>query len=150
MALEIGSIVPGTIVRVAEYGAIVRLSGGAVGLVHISEITDGFVRDVADHFAEGDQVMVKVLSRNRQGKYELSTKDIPQPQPQAARKPPVPRPPRGSMASATDGRRSSGGTSNFEEKLKSFLKESDQRLADLKRNIDAKRGGKMRPRNIRS
>jgi S1 RNA binding domain protein len=148
MAVEIGSVVAGTVVRVAEYGAIVRLSGGAVGLVHISAITSGFVRDVADYFSEGDQVMVKVLSRNRQGKYELSTKDIPQPS--TEKHPPVPRPPRDSLASAGEGRRSNGARSSFEEKLKHFLKESDQRLADLKRNIDAKRGGRMRPRNIRS
>jgi S1 RNA binding domain protein len=148
MAIEIGSVVPGTVVRVAEYGAIVRLAAGGVGLVHISEITGDFVRDVADHFAEGDPVNVKILARNRQGKYELSTKQIPQPRTEKRSRVPPPAP--GSMASDETRSRRAGPRGSFEDKLKQFLKDSEQRLADLRRNIDGKRGGKMRQRKSRS
>ena len=44
--LEIGSIVEGTVRRIADYGAIVSLPGGKTGLIHISKISDGFVCDV--------------------------------------------------------------------------------------------------------
>src|SRR5512133_1443964 len=85
--IEIGSTVEGTVVKLADYGAIVRLAGGKMGLVHISEVTDAYVRDVREYFRENDRVIVKVLKLNNKGRYELSTK-------QAEAPPPVPRPER--------------------------------------------------------
>ena len=74
MTIEPGSIVNGVVVKIAEFGAIVRLGGGNTGLIHISEIADTFVRDVRDHLCEEDEVTVKVLRVNNKGRYELSLK----------------------------------------------------------------------------
>ena len=68
MAIDIGNTVDGTVVKLAEYGVIVRLQGGKTGLIHISEIADTFVRDVKDYFKEHDRVRVKVLSVNDKGR----------------------------------------------------------------------------------
>ena len=82
MTFEIGNTVDGTVVKLAEYGAIVRLAGGKTGLIHISEVADTFVRDIKDYFKERDRVRVKVLSVNSKGRYQLSAKGIEQPAPE--------------------------------------------------------------------
>lgn len=150
MTLDIGNTVDGTIVKLAEYGAIVRLAGGQTGLIHISEVADTFVRDIKDYFKEHDRVRVKVLSINSKGRYQLSAKGIEQPLPEPApvRQPrkPVARLPEpinlGPDNQAWDKARSEFGS--FEDRLGRFLKDSDDRQHDLKRNIEIKRGNKRR------
>ena len=62
MSAEIGAIVPGTVVRIAPYGAFIKLESGETGLVHISEIDRNYVRSVEEHLRIDDAVTVKVLS----------------------------------------------------------------------------------------
>lgn len=150
MSIDIGSTVDGTIIKLAEYGAIVRLQDGKTGLIHISEIADTFVRDVKDYFKEHDRVKVKVLSLNSKGRYELSTKHVEQPVPEVAVTVQRPRPAPQVIEPVNlgpDSMRSwekhQGGTS-FEDQMSRFLKDSQERLLDLKRNIECKRGIKRR------
>jgi len=143
MTIEPGSIVTGTVVKIADFGAIVRLGGGKSGLIHISEIADTFVRDVRDFLAEEDEVTVKVLRVNDKGRLELSLK-------QCDVKPP-PRPDARQLAAAgsqsvpcdhSNTPRSSPPPrpANFEDRLSRFLKDSEQRQQDLRRHVDSKRG----------
>ncbi len=118
-----GQIVEGTVARITRYGAFVDLADGRTGLLHISEIADTFVRDVREHLQEGQRVRVKILGVDARGRLDLSLKRARSPE------------------ERTD--RSSHRTA-FEEKLKAFLRESQERLADLKRNTEAKRGGRRR------
>src|SRR4028118_755326 len=74
MAVEVGQIVQGTVVRLLNYGVLVRLEDGTTGLVHISEIDQNYVRDVNDYFQINDPVTVKVLASGERGKVELSVK----------------------------------------------------------------------------
>ena len=74
MAVEIGMIYEGTVVKLLKYGAIVRLPDGTSGLVHISEIADSFVHDVSDFLREGDVVKVKVTAEREGGRFEMSAK----------------------------------------------------------------------------
>lgn len=70
---EPGQIVTGKITGIQPYGAFVALDHGRQGLVHISEITHGFVRDVHDYLTVGDEITVKVLSVNEdESKISLS------------------------------------------------------------------------------
>jgi len=150
MVIEIGSTVDGTVVKIAEYGAIVRLQGGKTGLIHISEIADTFVRDVKDYFKEHDRVRVKVLSINSKGRYELSTKQVEQPPQQSAepteRRKPVERPPEiidlgpGHEVSFN----ASAAAHSFEERLSRFVRDSEEQLLQLKRNMENKRGSRRR------
>lgn len=58
----VGSVVTGKVTGIQPYGAFVALDENTQGLVHISEITHGFVKDINEHLKVGDEVQVKVLS----------------------------------------------------------------------------------------
>jgi polyribonucleotide nucleotidyltransferase len=73
--VEIGRIYKGTVRRVMDFGAFVEIMPGTDGLVHISQIADDHVRQVRDVLNEGDELMVKVLDVDRQGKIRLSRKE---------------------------------------------------------------------------
>ncbi len=143
MTIEPGNIVTGTVVKIADFGAIVRLGGGKSGLIHISEIADTFVRDVRDFLAEEDEVTVKVLRVNNKGRFELSLKQCdaqPPPGPDSRQLAAA-----GSHASGRDRAgppRSSPPPrpATFEDRLSRFLKDSEQRQHDLRRHLDSKRG----------
>ncbi|MCP8969818.1 S1 domain-containing post-transcriptional regulator GSP13 [Ectobacillus ponti] len=70
-----GTIVQGTVTGIQGYGAFVALDESTQGLVHISEITDGYVKDIRDFLKVGDQVRVRVLAVDEaSGKISLSLK----------------------------------------------------------------------------
>lgn len=60
--IEVGSVITGKVTGIQPYGAFVALDENTQGLVHISEVTHGFVKDINDHLKVGDEVNVKVLS----------------------------------------------------------------------------------------
>lgn len=122
MPVVVGSIVEGVITGITNFGAFVQLPGGEIGLVHISEVADSYVRDINDFLKRSDQVKVKVLSVDGNGKIGLSIR-------QAVSKPS----PRGYRREER---------ASFEDKLAKYLKESDERLQDLKRKTESKRGGR--------
>ena len=77
--MSVGDIHTGKVLKIKPFGAIVSLPGGVPGLVHISQITNGFVQDVGDVLAVGDEVDVRVVSHDKaSGKISLSMKDVPQ------------------------------------------------------------------------
>jgi len=81
-SVVVGNIYTGKVLKIKPFGAIVSLPGGVPGLVHISQITNGFVQDVADVLAVGDEVDVRVVTLDpASGKISLSMKDIPQRRP---------------------------------------------------------------------
>jgi len=129
MELVIGSEVEGKITGIAPFGAFVDLSEGKVGLVHISQVSDSYVTDISKHLNIGDLVKVKVLGMTKEGKYDLSIKQVGKTQFDSRKK----RFPKDRPAPGT-----------FEEKINQFLKQSDEKLLDLKRNIQYKQEGKKR------
>jgi len=70
---EVGEMVEGTVVRILEFGAIIDLGGGKDGMVHVSELKDGFVKEVEDVLKLGDFVKAKVI-KVENGKLGLSIK----------------------------------------------------------------------------
>ena len=72
---EVGKVYKGVVKRIADYGAFVEILPGTDGLVHISQLSDERVRSVSDFVSEGDEILVKVLGIDRQGKIRLSHKD---------------------------------------------------------------------------
>ena len=102
MAIEIGTTLKGTVVKVADYGAIVRLPEGQSGLIHISEIANAYVRDIREYLNENDQVAVKVLRLNDKGRYELSVKQCVTVSREDAPKPPVTAEPAGPRTTIPD------------------------------------------------
>lgn len=149
MSIEVGSVVEGVVTGITNFGAFVELPGGKVGLIHISEVADVYVRDVKDFLKEQDNVKVKVLTIDERGKIGLSIKQLqppsPSPNPNPSPSPnlgpgpsPIPR-----RVPVNDNRRyGKVNAPSFEDKLTKFLKDSDERLGDLKRNTESKRGGR--------
>ena len=137
MALEVGSILEGKITGITKFGAFVALPEGKSGLVHISEIANSFVSDVHEHVQMGQTVKVRVLSVSPEGKINLSIKRAaeapPAPPRESFRRPAAPRtdyaPTQGPVPERTA---ANGPSSNseFEDRLKKFMQESDSRIAD--------------------
>ncbi len=125
MSLVVGAIVEGVVTGITHFGAFILLSNGETGLVHISEVADTYVKDINEHLQKKDNVKVKILSIDGKGKIGLSIK----------------------QASSNSERRpqSKVPRMSFEDKLNKFMKDSDERLQDLRRNTESKRGGKGSP-----
>ena len=85
MDYEEGALVEGEVVALRPYGAFVQLPNGEIGMVHISEVAEEYVSDISSYLAVGDEVMVKVLGRNAEGKINLSLKRVTKEDLEAAR-----------------------------------------------------------------
>ncbi|MGV8124847.1 MAG: S1 RNA-binding domain-containing protein [Vulcanimicrobiota bacterium] len=133
MTLEIGSIVEGIVTGITNFGAFIELPNGKTGLVHISEVADTFVEDVRQFLREKDKVQVKILGINEKGKYDLSIKQV-------SRKDEPSSPREEHHYREKKQRHFQHEEMNFEDKITKFMKESEERLLDLKRNTEAKRG----------
>ncbi|MEE9519895.1 MAG: polyribonucleotide nucleotidyltransferase, partial [bacterium] len=72
---EIGKLYVGTVKKIMDFGAFVEILPGRDGLVHISQIADEHIKSVSDVLKEGDEVVVKVLEIDPQGKIRLSRKE---------------------------------------------------------------------------
>ncbi len=73
---KIGMVVTGYVTGIKEYGVFVHLDDQVSGLIHISEISDKFVRDIHHFVTIGETIRVKVLGKDAQNHYQLSIKDI--------------------------------------------------------------------------
>lgn len=73
--VEPGKVYMGTVKRILDFGAIVEMQNGRDGLVHISELEEGRVEKVTDVVNEGDEILVRCLSKERDGKIRLSRKE---------------------------------------------------------------------------
>ncbi|MBO1628119.1 S1 domain-containing RNA-binding protein [Bacillus arachidis] len=156
MSIEVGSKLQGKVTGITNFGAFVELPEGLTGLVHISEVADNYVKDINDHLKVGDEVEVKVINVEKDGKIGLSIKKAKERvRPEGDR-------PRGEYQRGGDqqrsgrpqrnrsfnrdnrGSRDNGGNQKetFEQKMARFLKDSEDRLTSLKRNTESKRGGR--------
>ena len=112
MSTAKGQILSGKVSGITKFGAFISLENGDTGLVHISEVADTYVKDVNEFLKMGDEVKVKAISIDEKGKIGLSIR-------QAKEKP---KP-----------------TVNFEDKISRFMKDSDEKLASLNKNLNSKR-----------
>lgn len=140
--IEPGEIIDGKVQGITSFGAFIELPGGLVGLVHISEIADTYVKDVKDFVKEGDSVKVKVL--NIAGKkIGLSIK---QTLPPKVAPPRVNRPEMRPDANRRDTRNFSPKRNevpiSLDDKIARFLKESDERMQPLKNKVETRKRSK--------
>jgi len=121
---EVGSVVKGKITGIQPYGAFVALDENTQGLVHISEVTHGFVKDINEHVKVGDEVNVKILSIDEgAGKIGLSiraTEEAPEKPVQRAAKPKK-RPAQAQPANAE----SPQGFNTLKDKLEEWIEQSN-------------------------
>ncbi|MCL2049969.1 MAG: S1 RNA-binding domain-containing protein [Defluviitaleaceae bacterium] len=126
----VGKIYTGTVLKIKPFGAIVSLQENLSGLVHISQISNGFIQNVGDILNVGDEVDVRVISYEEDTrKVSLSMKDVPQ---------------RKVAYDEEDGEEyeyyyepppviSAAAAASFEEKFKSWQKLSNERIAGINR-----------------
>lgn len=159
MQLEVGQIYEGRVTGVTKFGAFVSFENGQTGMVHISEVAAAFVNEIKDFVTEGQTVKVKVLSISDEGKISLSIKKAQDPQTQPPRgdfqrkgnrehsarpRPRTQRRPEPQPGPARPGeyewqaRQNDSG--NFEDMLSKFKQNSDEKISDLKRGTESKRG----------
>ena len=73
--VEVGKIYIGKVKKIVDFGAFVEIFPGTDGLVHISQICDRRIKNVSDEIQEGDEIKVKVIDVDQQGKVKLSRKE---------------------------------------------------------------------------
>jgi polyribonucleotide nucleotidyltransferase len=104
---EMGKTYLGKVQRIVDFGAFVEILPGTDGLVHISEVADYRVKDVRSELSEGDQILVKVINIDPQGKVKLSRKAVIREQ--AGLPPEEPQQPRERSGGGGGGWREEGG-----------------------------------------
>lgn len=148
MDLVVGSILEGKVTGITKFGAFVALPEGKSGMVHISEVANSYVNDIKDFLTEGQQVSVKIINIDNEGRINLSIKKAqPQiPAPQPAPRPAFERRPQRPRGGAPRGARQpvDPASLTFEDKLKMFMQDSESRLSDIKHNNDRKSGARRK------
>jgi len=74
--IKVGKIYNGRVSSIKEFGAFIEIAPGKDGLCHISELSDGFVKNVTDVVREGDRIQVKVIAVDDQNRIKLSRKAL--------------------------------------------------------------------------
>ena len=153
MQLEIGAIVEGKVTGITKFGAFVELPGGKTGMVHISEVSTAYVKEISDHLSDNQVVKVKILKVSPDGKVSLSIKKCMEPASPVAlgpqdQGPRPPRSPRPSGRSFKDmgwqGKKPTGEATSFEDMLSRFKQTSEDKMSDLKRTVDMRKGTSRR------
>ena len=132
MQLAVGSVLEGKVTGITKFGVFVDLGEGKVGMVHISEVASTYVREISDHIKNGEIVKVKVLSVSDDGKISLSIKKAQE------QKPPVRRGPH--QSSGYEWSPKPRQNLSFEDMMSKFKQSSDEKMLDLKKIMDSKRG----------
>ena len=159
MSIEVGNILPGKVTGITNFGAFVDLGNRKTGLVHISEVSNSYIKDIQDVLTVGDEVQVKVMEISGDGKVSLSIRrasadsseenveEKPKFQKSASRnqegqgfkKQSYTSKPAPSFEKKSP---SQAKVTDFDAMMSSFLKDSEDRLTSLKRNTEGKRGGR--------
>lgn len=124
MQTQVGAVIEGKVTGITKFGAFVALEDGKSGLIHISEIADTYVSNIADFLAVGQTVKVRVVSIGEGGKINLSLKKA------AENAHPAAKTPHARFASPAGEVAPASGDKAFEDKLKKFMQESDSRISD--------------------
>lgn len=152
MKLETGSILTGKVTGITKFGAFVSVAPGKSGLVHISEIANTYVSDIHEHLSEGQEVTVKIINIDENGRLNLSIKaalPAPEPKKQEQRRERSFTQSRPKPAAAENGNSHGGfqpqvyvpqpsSDASFEDKLKRFMQDSDNKMAGVRQYSERK------------
>jgi len=118
MALEIGKIYTGKVTGILKFGVFVTLPDNSSGMVHISEISNEYVKDINNHIKEGQQVDVLVLDIDNKNRVSFSISKA-----EAKKSEPVP---------------------TFEDMLNKFKASSDDKISAVKNSKEFRKGNTRR------
>ena len=158
MSIEVGNILPGKVTGITNFGAFVDLGNRKTRLVHISEVSNSYIKDIKDVLTVGDEVQVKVMEISGDGKVSLSirrasadsSEETVEEKPKFQKSAPRNQEGQGfkkpyaakSAPSFEKKSPSQAKVNDFDAMMSSFLKDSEDRLTSLKRNTEGKRGGR--------
>lgn len=162
MSIEVGEKVVGKITGITHFGAFVSLPNNKTGLIHISEISDQYIKDINSVLSVGLEVEVKVLTIAADGKISLSLRQAQEnAQPSSTTARPAPtrdgerkfsKPPQADRGPRSFNKRKDSGShgssqsqpkeDSFDSLMSGFLKDSEDRLSSIRRNTEGKRGGR--------
>lgn len=167
MQLEVGSILEGKVTGITKFGAFVELPGSKTGMVHISEVASAYVKEISEHLSLNQVVKVKVIGITPEGKVSLSIKQAAPASEaaeagqqtsgrgaynnHAAQQGGAPRPPREQRPQQRRPHREvsygfdrrqpiTNENMSFEDMMAKFKQASDDKISDLKKYTDMKRG----------
>ena len=122
-----GDVVEGVIEQIMPYGAFVRLKTGQRAMVHVSQLSHNFVKNVSDILAPQQEIKAKIIKIDDKGRIDLSIKAMSEP-PVHSR-----APFRKNFNNSRDNGAAAhaGGEEDFEKKLTNFLKKSEEKIASL-------------------
>ncbi|NLC68723.1 MAG: S1 RNA-binding domain-containing protein [Clostridiaceae bacterium] len=136
MPIEIGKVIDGKVAGITSFGAFIKLPDGRTGLVHISEIADEYVKNINNYLKENQKVKVKVISVDENGKISLSIKKANEENSRENS--------RGVKSKKPEeidwGKPNDSEKMSFEDLLAKFMKDSNEKMQDLKKNFESKRG----------
>ena len=134
MSNEIGEILEGKITSITKFGAFVALDDGRSGMIHISEVFNGFVKDINDFLKLGQIVKVKLCSVDEKGRMAFSLKQVASEKEER-------------VAEATQPKKriipeqievSPKPSGDFEDMISRFMKTSNEKISDLRKTTDSK------------
>jgi S1 RNA binding domain protein len=134
--LATGDIVTGVVEQIMPYGAFVRLQNGQKAMIHISQLSHRFIKSVDAVLQPQQEIKAKIVKIDERGRIDLSLKALEEPPAL-----PVQRAPR-FMPAASTAPSVSGNSDDFEKKLSSFMKLSEEKNSML---MNAKNGKSGRP-----
>lgn len=131
MQLEVGSVLEGKVTGITKFGAFVELEPGTTGMVHISEVSSEFVKDINEYLQPNQMVKVKVLSIGEDKKISLSIK--------RANEVKTPAQPKKNNRFENEKPQRKKEPMTFEEMMSKYKQSSEEKMSDLKRFMDNKR-----------
>lgn len=134
MSNEIGAIFEGKITFITKFGAFVALDDGRSGMIHISEVSNGFVKDINDFLRLGQKVKVKLCSVDEKGRIAFSLKQVASEKEKTPAEPTQPKkriiPEQIEVSPKPSG--------DFEDMISRFMKTSNEKISDLRKTTDSK------------
>lgn len=138
--VSVGEVLDGKVMSVMPFGAFVEIGKNVSGLVHISEVSSDYVKDINEHIKKGDSVKVKVIKIDDEGKISLSIKQAVSPSPKREKRKEE-KPQKQAIRPVEIDWSQNKENMSFEDKLSKFKADSDEAFRTLKRNAASKRSG---------
>lgn len=142
MQLEIGAVTEGKVTEITKFGAFVEIEKGITGLVHISEISHSYVDNISKVLKIGDIVKVKILNCENK-KLSLSIKKAQENVKQYKEENITKKKP---FQEQKKDKEKESTNSAFEDMLAKFKRNSEEKMSDIRRNLDGKRSSYSKKR----
>jgi len=134
MKIRKGETIEGKITGITKYGVFVEIDSENFGMIHISEISSGFVKDISGMFEMGQTVKAVVIGANENGKLALSIKKLPEDKAAPA-----------DEAKETRKTGEAKPQRDFENMMNKFMRDSEEKISEMK-FLEPKKSGNQRRR----